>query len=81
MNRPWDIDHIVPLSRWWLLHPEELMFREVLPNKQILYYRRNREKQDDYIGVPADDQISPEKDFCYSGAELLETELLEKYYG
>lgn len=82
MNRPWDIDHIVPQSRWWLLQrEEELMFRESLPNKQILYYRSNRKKQDAYIGVPADDQIYPEKHFCYSDAELLETELLEKYYG
>lgn len=38
------------------------MFRESLPNKQILYYRSNREKQDAYIGVPAED---PENDFCY----------------
>lgn len=66
MNRPWDIDHIVPRSWWWLMQrEEELMFRESLPNKQILYYRRNREKQDDYIGVPADDDIYPDKDFCY----------------
>jgi len=66
MNRPWDIDHIVPQSRWWLLQrEEELMFRESLPNKQILYYRSNREKQDAYIGVPAEDSRSPENDFCY----------------
>ena len=66
MNRPWDIDHIVPRSRWWLLQQEEeLMFRESLPNKQILYYRSNREKQDAYIGVPAEDSRSPENDFCY----------------
>lgn len=83
MNRPWDIDHIVPQSRWWLLQrEEELMFRESLPNNQILYYRSNRKKQDDYIGVPADDNISPE-DFCYSGAMLrqTETEQPKKYYG
>ena len=66
MNRPWDIDHIVPQSRWWLLQrEEELMFRESLPNKQILYYRSTREKQDAYIGVPAEDSRSPENDFCY----------------
>ncbi len=84
MNRPWDIDHIVPRSRWWLLQrEEELMFRESLPNKQILYYRSNREKQDEYIGVPADDDISPDKDFCYSGAVQRETETepRKKYYG
>lgn len=84
MNRPWDIDHIVPQSRWWLLQrEEELMFRESLPNKQILYYRRNREKQDDYIGVPAEDEISPENDFCYPGAVQSETktEPRKKYYG
>jgi hypothetical protein len=47
MNRPWDIDHIVPQSRWWLLQrEEELKFRESVPNKQILYYRSNRKKQD-----------------------------------
>lgn len=66
MNRPWDIDHIVPQSRWWLLQrEEELKFRESLPNKQILYYRSNRKKQDAYIGVPAEDSKSPENDFCY----------------
>ena len=66
MNRPWDIDHIVPQSRWWLLQrEEELKFRESLPNKQILYYRSNRKKQDAYIGVPAEDRKSPDKDFCY----------------
>ncbi len=84
MNRPWDIDHIVPRSRWWLLQrEEELMFRESLPNKQILYYRSNREKQDAYIGVPAEDSISPDKDFCYSGAVQRETktEPRKKYYG
>lgn len=89
MNRPWDIDHIVPQSRWWLLQrEEELMFRESLPNKQILYYRSNRKKQDEYIGVPADDDISPDKefpdkDFCYSGAVQRETETepRKKYYG
>ena len=84
MNRPWDIDHIVPQSRWWLLQrEEELMFRESLPNKQILYYRRNREKHDEYIGVPADDNIKPEDNFCYSGAVQRETETKprKKYYG
>ena len=87
MNRPWDIDHIVPRSRWWLMQPEELMFREALPNKQILYYRSNREKQDAYIGVPADYYIYPDtdKDFCYSGAVQRETETetkpRKKYYG
>lgn len=85
MNRPWDIDHIVPQSRWWLLQrEEELMFRESLPNKQILYYRSNREKQDDYIGVPAEDSRYPENDFCYPDAVLREAERkAEKvaYYG
>ena len=84
MNRPWDIDHIVPRSRWWLLQrEEELMFRESLPNKQILYYRSNREKQDAYIGVPADDGVCPACDFCYSGAVQRETETKprKKYYG
>lgn len=71
MNRPWDVDHMVPQSRWWLMQPEEVMFRESLPNKQILYYRRNREKQDHYIGVPKGDDISPEEDFCYSKAQDL----------
>ena len=79
MNRPWDIDHIVPKSRWWLLQrEEELMFRESLPNKQILYYRSNRKKQDACIGVPAEDSRSPENDFCYpdncnwNGAKVFE---------
>lgn len=87
MNRPWDIDHIVPQSRWWLLQQEEELFRESLPNKQILYYRRNREKHDEYIGVPADDGVCPACDFCYSGAVQRETkterrtEQPKKYYG
>ena len=83
MNRPWDIDHIVPQSQWWLLQrEEELMFRDDLPNKQILYYRRNREKHDEYIGVPADDGVCPACDFCYSGAVQRETETKppKKYY-
>lgn len=80
MNRPWDIDHIVPQSRWWLLQREEEMFRESLPNKQILYYRRNREKHDEYIGVPADDGVCPACDFCYSGAVQRKAEKVA-YYG
>ena len=80
MNRPWDIDHIVPQSRWWLLQREEEMFRESLPNKQILYYRRNREKHDEYIGVPADDNISAEDNFCYRDAVLRDPEKVA-YYG
>lgn len=83
MNCPWDIDHIVPRSRWWLLQREEELIRESLPNKQILYYRRNREKHDEYIGVPADDGVCPACDFCYSGAVQRETktEPPKKYYG
>lgn len=81
MNRPWDDDHIVPQSRWWVLQQEEPMFRDSLPNKQMLYYRLNRKKKDYYIGVPADDGISLEslKDyFCYSGAAIRETETKTK---
>ena len=81
MNRPWDDDHIVPQSRWWVLQQEEPMFRDSLPNKQMLYYRLNRKKKDYYIGVPADDGISPEslKDyFCYSGAAIRETKTKTK---
>lgn len=84
MNRPWDIDHIVPQSRWWLLQrEEEQMFMDSLPNNQILYYRRNREKHDEYIGVPADDNISAEDNFCYRDAVLRETktEPRKNYYG
>lgn len=81
MNRPWDIDHIVPQSRWWLLQrEEEEMFRDSLPNNQILYYRRNREKHDEYIGVPADDGVCPACDFCYSGAVQRKAEKVA-YYG
>lgn len=81
MNRPWDIDHIVPQSRWWLLQrEEELMFRESLPNKQILYYRSNRKKQDAYIGVPAEESKDPEEDFCYPDAVLRDPEKVA-YYG
>lgn len=84
MNRPWDIDHIVPRSRWWLLQrEEELMFRESLPNKQILYYRSNRKKQDAYIGVPAEESQEPKEDFCYPGSVQRETETEPRktYYG
>lgn len=87
MNRPWDDDHIVPQSRWWVLQQEEPMFRDSLPNKQMLYYRLNRKKKDYYIGVPADDGISLEslKDyFCYSGAAIRETKTetkTETYFG
>lgn len=77
MNRPWDDDHIVPQKRWWLLEQEEMLYLGSLANKQMLYYRRNREKQDAYIGVPADDDICPACDFCYSGAVLID----DKYYG
>lgn len=81
MNRPWDDDHIVPQSRWWVLQQEEPMFRDSLPNKQMLYYRLNRKKKDYYIGVPADDGISPESledYFCYSGAEKRKIEIETK---
>lgn len=81
MNRPWDDDHIVPQSRWWGLQQEEPMFRDSLPNKQMLYYRLNRKKKDYYIGVPADDGISPESledYFCYSGAEKRKIEIETK---
>lgn len=87
MNRPWDDDHIVPQSRWWVLQQEEPMFRDSLPNKQMLYYRLNRKKKDYYIGVPADDGISLESledYFCYSGAEIRKTKTetkTETYFG
>ena len=80
MNRPWDVDHIVPQSRWWLLAQEEMLYRESLANKQMLYYRRNREKRDAYIGVPADDAVCPACDFCYPCSVLLDNED-NKYYG
>lgn len=79
MNRPWDVDHIVPKSLWWKILSEEALFQESLANKQMLYYRRNREKQDAYIGVPADDGVCPACDFCYSGAVLIDDD--DKYYG
>ncbi|MBR3903059.1 MAG: DUF262 domain-containing protein [Akkermansia sp.] len=84
MNRPWDDDHIVPQSRWWLLAQEEKLYRESLANKQMLYYRRNREKQDYYIGVPADDAVCPACDFCYPCSVLLVAEYKKtvvEYYG
>lgn len=84
MNRPWDDDHIVPQSRWWLLAQEEKLYRESLANKQMLYYRRNREKQDAYIGVPADDAVCPACDFCCPDAVLIDIKIdnkHKKYYG
>lgn len=84
MNRPWDVDHIVPQSRWWLLAQEEMLYRESLANKQMLYYRRNREKRDAYIGVPADDAVCPACHFCYPDAVLIKILIdnkQKKYYG
>lgn len=81
MNRPWDVDHIVPQSGWWLLAQEEMLYRESLANKQMLYYRRNREKQDYYIGVPADDAVCPACDFCYPCSVLLHNKDNKEYYG
>ena len=80
MNRPWDVDHIVPQSRWWLLEPDEWLYRESLANKQMLYYRRNREKHDSFAGVPADDNVCPICHFCYTSAQLLGEED-GQYYG
>ncbi len=80
MNRPWDVDHIVPQSRWWLLEPDEWWYRESLANKQMLYYRRNREKHDSFAGVPADDNVCPICHFCYTSAQLLGKED-GQYYG
>ena len=84
MNRPWDVDHIVPQSWWWRLEQDELLYRDSLANKQMLYYRRNREKQDAYIGVPADDAVCPACDFCCPDAVLIDIKIdnkQEKYYG
>ena len=84
MNRPWDVDHIVPQSGWWLLAQEEMLYRESLANKQMLYYRRNREKRDYYIGVPADDAVCPACHFCYPDAVLIKILIdnkHKKYYG
>ena len=84
MNRPWDVDHIVPQSWWWRLEQDELLYRDSLANKQMLYYRRNREKQDAYIGVPADDAVCPACDFCYPDAVLIDIKIdnkHKKYYG
>lgn len=84
MNRPWDDDHIVPQSRWWLLEPDEGLYRESLANKQMLYYRRNREKHDSFAGVPADDNVCPICHFCYPCSVLLVAEYKDtvvEYYG
>lgn len=84
MNRPWDVDHIVPQSRWWLLEPDEWLYRESLANKQMLYYRRNREKHDSFAGVPADDNVCPICHFCYPCSVLLVAEYKDtvvEYYG
>lgn len=72
MNRPWDVDHIVPKSLWWRLEPVELLFQECLANKQMLYYRHNRSKSNAFIGVPQDEDASkkPQADFCYPVAGL-----------
>ena len=72
MNRPWDVDHIVPKSLWWRLEPEELLFQECLANKQMLYYRHNRSKSNAFIGVPQDEDAgkNPQDDFCYPKAGL-----------
>lgn len=80
MNRPWDVDHIVPQSRWWLLEPDEWLYRESLANKQMLYYRRNREKNDSFAGVPADATNCPKGDFCYPCSVLFVDKNNHKYY-
>lgn len=77
MNRPWDEDHIVPKSLWWRLEPDEQLFKECLANKQMLYYRHNRSKSNDFIGVPEDASKDPLADFCYPEAGL---ENVVKYY-
>ena len=46
-NRPYDIDHIIPRDFW----PNEWMMDQ-LPNKQILYFRHNREKGAHCSGLP-----------------------------
>lgn len=79
MNRPWDVDHMVPRSKWWCYEKqEEELFRESLANKQLLYYRRNREKNNHFVGVPSDDGICPVQDFCYPEKEISED---HSYYG
>lgn len=72
MNRPWDVDHIVPKSLWWRLAQEEMLYRESLANKQMLYYRHNRSKSNAFIGVPQDEDASKKSqaDFCYPEAGL-----------
>lgn len=44
-NKPFDIDHIIPKSLW----PNETMMDQ-LANKQILFFRHNREKGARHIG-------------------------------
>lgn len=79
MNRPWDVDHLVPRAKWWCYEKqEESLFRESLANKQLLYYRRNREKSDSFVGVPSDDGICPKCDFCYPETTLSAD---QTYYG
>lgn len=78
MNRPWDIDHVVPQVKWWCLKQGEHIYRESLANKQLLYYRRNRQKSDRYVGVPSEDGICPVHDFCYPENRLSED---KSHYG
>lgn len=60
-NKPFDIDHIIPWSLWG----EEYM-ADRLPNKQVLFYRHNREKNNHYIGLPNTLKSKSEEWFAYA---------------
>lgn len=75
-NRPYDIDHIIPRDFW----PNEWMMDQ-LPNKQILYFRHNREKgahcsglsdTPSYLKKQAQNWFIYPNDNCYSECKNLE---------
>lgn len=61
LNKPWDMDHIVPQT-WWDKNSGEQHF---VGNMQPLYFSDNRRKNDSCIGIkmdthPNDDQLNKE---------------------
>ncbi|MDO4954510.1 MAG: DUF262 domain-containing protein [Akkermansia sp.] len=62
-NKPFDIDHIIP-REWWNGNP----MMNILPNKQVYYYRSNRAKKDNCAGIDVHDEYVEESKydfFCY----------------
>lgn len=57
-NKPFDIDHIIPKSLW-----DNEYMADTLPNKQVLFYRHNRRKNNNYIGLPSFLKVTSENHY------------------